>query len=376
MKFSLLAVIVAIAHISFAQQNKLPSWALGGFTRAVKAPIINPDASTRFYDPMRKDSIAWESNDTFNPAAAVKNGKIVVLYRSEDKSGIGIGERTSRIGYAESTDGIKMIRRKTPVLFPGEDDQKQYEWPGGCEDPRVAMAEDGTYVMLYTQWNRKVARLGVATSKDLIHWKKHGPAFAKAYDGRFMEDWSKSAAIVTKIKNGKQVIAKINGKYWMYYGEAHVSAATSNDLVNWSPVLDEKGELKKIMSPRDGYFDSHLTECGPPALLTNNGIVLLYNGKNKSDEDRDKKFTPGVYSAGQALFDKNDPTKFIARLDVPFLRPIADFEKSGQYKDGTVFIEGLVFFKNKWFLYYGCADSKVSVATWDGSKKNGDPLPF
>jgi predicted GH43/DUF377 family glycosyl hydrolase len=376
MKFSLLAVIVAIAHISFAQQNKLPSWTLGGFTRAVKAPIINPDASTRFYDPMRKDSIAWESNDTFNPAAAVKNGKIVVLYRSEDKSGIGIGERTSRIGYAESTDGIKMIRRKTPVLFPGEDDQKQYEWPGGCEDPRVAMAEDGTYVMLYTQWNRKVARLGVATSKDLIHWKKHGPAFAKAYDGRFMEDWSKSAAIVTKIKNGKQVIAKINGKYWMYYGEAHVSAATSNDLVNWSPVLDEKGELKKIMSPRDGYFDSHLTECGPPALLTNNGIVLLYNGKNKSDEDRDKKFTPGVYSAGQALFDKNDPTKFIARLDVPFLRPIADFEKSGQYKDGTVFIEGLVFFKNKWFLYYGCADSKVSVATWDGSKKNGDPLPF
>ena len=53
-----------------------------------------------------------------------------------------------------------------------------------------------------------------------------------------------------------------------------------------------------------------------------------------------------------------------------------NFEKSGQYKDGTVFIEGLVFFKGKWFLYYGCADSLVGVAIFDPSKKtSGDPLP-
>jgi len=31
-------------------------------------------------------------------------------------------------------------------------------------------------------------------------------------------------------------------------------------------------------------------------------------------------------------------------------------------KDGTTFTEGLVFFKNQWFVYYGCADSFVGAA--------------
>jgi predicted GH43/DUF377 family glycosyl hydrolase len=52
------------------------------------------------------------------------------------------------------------------------------------------------------------------------------------------------------------------------------------------------------------------------------------------------------------------------------------FEKSGQYVNGTVFIEGLVYFQNKWFLYYGCADSKVGVAVYDPTAPApADPLP-
>jgi predicted GH43/DUF377 family glycosyl hydrolase len=63
-------------------------------------------------------------------------------------------------------------------------------------------------------------------------------------------------------------------------------------------------------------------------------------------------------------------------LDKPFLRPLLPYEKSGQYVNGTVFIEGLVYFKQKWFLYYGCADSRVSVAIYDPKlKTNGDSLP-
>ena len=47
------------------------------------------------------------------------------------------------------------------------------------------------------------------------------------------------------------------------------------------------------------------------------------------------------------------------------------FEKSGQYVNGTVFIEGMVYFKHKWFLYYGCADSRVAVAVYDPAKPAG-----
>lgn len=357
-------------------ENKLPTWAFGGFVRPAGVnPVIKPNPDTKFICPMSGQPVGWEESDTFNPAAAVKDGKIYVLYRAEDNSATGIGSRTSRVGLAESSDGVTMKLRQSPVLYPDNDIAKPLEWKGGCEDPRVAVTEDGTYVMFYTGWNRSVPRLCVATSKDLVKWEKHGLAFGKAYNGRFENLESKSASIVTKIVNGKQVIAKIDGKYVMYWGEKMVNLATSDDLINWTPQLNENNELKGLIYPRYKYFDSDLTECGPPAIITDNGILLLYNGKNRKDDRRDYRFNAGTYSAGQVLFDLKDPSKVIARLDVPFFRPMADFEKSGQYVDGTVFIEGLAYFKKKWYLYYGCADSMVGVAVYDPARKvPGDPI--
>ena len=383
MKQSLLLIFITtfISCTSGGRQSedgvgRLPDWAFGGFERPENVnPVISPIDNTWFYCPLTEDSVAWESNDTFNPAATIYDEKIVVLYRAEDKSGIGIGRRTSRLGYATSVDGVTFQRRSTPVFYPDNDLQKSLEWPGGCEDPRIAVTVDGLYVMMYTQWNRDIPRLAVATSKDLVHWTKYGPAFAKAYDGKFYNMACKSGSILTELIDGRQVIKKVGGKYFMYWGEEHVFAATSEDLVNWTPIVNIDGSLKRLFSPRDGYFDSQLTECGPPAIYTPKGIVLLYNGKNHSGKG-DKRYTPNVYAAGQALFDANDPTHLISRLDEPFFRPMDSFEKSGQYVDGTVFIEGMVYFKGKWYLYYGCADSKVGVAVYDPKNPSlPDPLP-
>lgn len=356
--------------------NPLPDWAIGGFIRPADVnPIISPEPESVFPCPMTDTLLAWESNDTFNPAATVYDGKIVVLYRAEDNSGQGIGSRTSRIGYALSEDGISFTREKAPVMYPDKDSQKEMEWTGGCEDPRVVMTEDGTYVMMYTQWNRKVPRLAVATSRDLKTWTKHGPAFEDAHEGRFFDEPTKSASILTELKDGRLVVKQIDGRYFMYWGEKHVYAAVSDNLTDWTPLVEEDGSLRKLISPREGYFDSQLTECGPPAVWTDKGIVLMYNGKN-CPEKGDKRYTPNVYAAGQVLFDHKDPTKVLARLDNPFFRPMDSFEKSGQYIDGTVFIEGLVFHQDKWFLYYGCADSKVAVAVYDTNNKGyGDHLP-
>lgn len=347
-----------------ADGTGFPDWAMTGFERPDGVnPVISPDTSSFFDCPMRGEPVAWEESDTFNPAATLsEDGKIIVLYRAEDNSATGIGRRTSRIGYAESEDGLHFTRRSAPVLYPGPDSEAENECPGGCEDPRVAVTEDGTYVMFYTQWNRKQARLAVATSRDLLHWEKHGPAFGEAYGGRFKDAFSKSASIVTRLKDGKLAIAQIDGKYWMYWGEKAVNVATSENLVDWQPLLGKDGGLLKVMVPRPGRFDSELTECGPPALLTENGILLMYNGKNSLGPDRDTCYNAGTYCAGQALFDASDPTVLKDRLDRPFFVPEADFEKSGQYPAGTVFIEGLVFRGGNWFLYYGCADSRVAVA--------------
>ncbi len=360
-----LVVTITLAACSQPPKNDYPDWAWADFRRPEGLnPILSPVEDTKFYCPLTQDSVAWESNDTFNPGATSYDGKVIVLYRAEDRSGEGIGGRTSRLGYAWSEDGLHFQRKSTPVFYPGTDSQRELEWPGGCEDPRIAMTEEGLYVMFYTQWNKKQARLAVATSRDLQYWDKYGPAFAKAYNGRFFNDFSKSASIITKLENGKQVIAKIDNKYWMYWGEELVNVATSEDLINWTPLLDEKGDLLKVMTTRPGKFDSYLAECGPPAIMTDKGILLMYNGKNKAGTEGDTRYTANSYCAGQALFDLRDPTRLIGRLDKPFFIPEADFEKSGQYPAGTVFIEGLVYHQEKWFLYYGCADSRVAVAVY------------
>jgi len=360
---SLLIVSASTEAGSKKSRQNNNRWALTNFRRPLATPVISPDSTQTFDCPMHGKRVRWENGDTFNPAAVTYGDKVVMLYRAEDRSGMGIGKRTSRIGYAVSADGIHFERESAPVLFPdATDSQAANEVPGGCEDPRVAVTEDGRYVMMYTQWNRKVARLAVATSTDLHHWTKHGPAFAKAYNGRFKDMFSKSASIFTKLKGGRLVITKMKGHYWMYWGEQAVNLAWSDDLVNWTPLLDTKGNLLKVMQPRDGYFDSMLTECGPPAIVTKKGILLLYNGKNRAGARGDKDYAANAYCAGQALFSLSDPTKLIGRLDKPFFSPTMSFEKSGQYPSGTVFIEGLVHHQGRWLLYYGCADSRVGVA--------------
>lgn len=334
-------------------RGQVPPWGLGPFSRPPHInPIISPNTNVLFNCPMRGIPVRWEADHTFNPAAAVKNGNIYVIYRAEDDTGAAaIGAHTSRLGLAVSQDGLHFRCLSRPVLFPADDSQKSNEWTGGCEDPRLVETDDGTYVLMYTQWNHKIPRLAVAVSKDLLHWTKYGPAFLN-YDKP-----SKSGAIVCKIDHGELRAAKINNKYWMYWGEGTVRCASSDDLIHWeigTPVL----------GVRPGKFDSALVEAGPPAVLTDKGIVLLYNGKNDSGSG-DPSLAPGVYSDGQALFDANDPTHLLDRMDHPFYQPEAPFERTGQYAAGTTFIEGLVLFRGKWFLYYGCADSFVAVAEWD-----------
>jgi predicted GH43/DUF377 family glycosyl hydrolase len=338
-------------------------WMLGTFQRPDQArPVITPRPESTFACPLRHADVHWEALHTFNPAAIVRQGRIYVLYRAEDNTGdMAIGGHTSRLGLAVSDDGIHFTRDPSPVLYPADDDQKAREWEGGCEDPRIVESEDGTYVVTYTQWNRTTYDAGVATSRDLRHWTKHGPALARAYGGKYANLKYKSAAIVTKLSKGRLIAARIHGKYWMYWGEGRVSLATSDNLIDWQPVEEAHGEPVALLEKRRGRFDSFLPEVGPPPVLTSRGIVMIYNGKN-ADNQGDPSLAGSTYAAGQALFSASDPAHLLERTDTPFFRPELPWERSGQYVAGTTFTEGLVYFHNRWFLYYGCADSRVGVA--------------
>jgi beta-1,2-mannosidase len=337
-------------------------WNEGPFTKVPENPVMGADSSYSFFCPVQQRNVKWQRADVFNPAAIIKDGKVHLLFRAEDNPRAEIGGRTSRIGIAVSDDGVHFRKHPVPVLYPARDEFLEYDHPGGCEDPRVVETEDGKYVMAYTSWNGKTARLSIAFSTDLYNWEKKGPAFMTAYGGKYKDQWSKSGSIITTQKKGRPVVAKIDGRYWMYWGEHFINLAWSDDLYNWVPLEDEKGELKRLVTTRPGKFDSDLTECGPPAIVTDIGILLLYNGKNATNENASNELPKGTYSVGQVIFDPSNPEKVISRSDQPFLRPSLPHEVTGQYAAGTTFAEGLVFFRGKWFLYYGTADSYVGLA--------------
>ena len=304
-------------------------------------PILGPMPNTSWRCPIRDEDVLWEEKDVFNPAAVVKDGKVYILYRAEDSVGSLAG--TSRIGIAWSSDGIHFRNRlDTPVLYPDRDNNIKYEWEGGIEDPRIVESPDGRYVMTYTSYDG-TARLCVATSLDLMTWEKHGPAFAEAYGQSYINAWTKSGSIVVSPQpDGRLVAAEINGSFWMYWGENHIYLATSQDLINWTPVLGgDKGyyrgrpdhedhpvhamKPKSVLRPRKGKFDSNLVEPGPPAILRDDGILFIYNSRNTACPDEpeevcpkgvaDPKLAPGTYSAGQALFSKDDPSVLLSRYN-------------------------------------------------------------
>lgn len=351
-------LFILLILISFAFTFKKDPWILG-FSKTDINPVLTADSSFLWKDPITGKNVSWQKADVFNPAAIVKNDTIFLFYRAEDNPKAALGGRTSRIGLARSTDGINFIKYPIPVLYPDSGQFLQWDYPGGCEDPRVVRSEDGNYIMTYTSWNQDVARLSVASSKDLYAWKKHGPVFL---NNQFKDRWSKSGSIVSKFINGQQTAVIINGLYWMYWGDTDVFLAHSQDLLDWTPVTNDQGELHPVMSPRDQMFDSQLVEPGPPALLTETGILLLYNSKNKDGSDASTQVAPGAYCGSQALFDKNDPSVLIKRMKEPFICPDLPHEVTGQYKAGTTFIEGLVPYKGRWYLYYGTADSMVGLA--------------
>ncbi len=254
-----------------------------------------------------------------------------MLYRAQDKLG------TSRLGYAESADGIHFHRRPQPVFSP----QAPYEKDGGVEDPRLVKFGD-TYYLTYTAYNKKDAQLCLATSKDLLHWKRRG-VILPAYKGNWNVAWTKSGAIVPE---------KIGGKYWMYFlGTSsdktdQMGLAYSPDLLHWTDATDTP-----VLPRRAGRFDSRVVEPGPPPILTKDRIVLIYNA---ADDNL-------IYRTAIAVFDRSDPRKLIWRSDQPVFFPEKNWEKVGQVPN-VVFVEGMVRQRGRYLIYYGAADKYVGAA--------------
>jgi len=319
-------------------------WDLGPFVKR-REPVLQPTPDSVFTCPIRGTDVRWAEQNTYNPAAVVRGGKVYLLHRADDRSPDLRWGRTCRIGLAHSDNGVNFARHTKPVLYPDNDEWKRYEWEGGCEDLHIIEDEDGTYYMNYTTWSGKRDTMSVATSRDLMRWTKHGPAFRKHASEKIYG--SRSGVVVSRREGDRLIATKLDGKYWMYYTHP-CGIAWSENLIDWTPT-------GKAVWPGGGR------EAGAIALLRDDGILLMTQGGHH---------TLGAWTLRQALIDPRDMKTVLKEPKEPFLWPEYEWEKQGFVANTTV-ANGLVPFQGRWLLYYGGADRVIGLATC-GMKNGGN----
>ena len=289
-------------------------------------------------NPVLMPGSGFDSKGAYNPAVIREGDDYFMLYRAESQE----YDFTGRIGLARSQDGINFVRHAEPVIVPDQDFDRF-----GCEDPRLIRIDETYYLTYVGNCGRyETGNICLAASKDLIHWEKHGSIL------KLQKDWDRG-----QTKAGAILPEKLNDRYIMYFmGEKEpwktgVGLAYSNNLANWHEPVSEP-----VLLPRKGYFDSQGVEPGPPPLLTEEGIWLIYCGWAEDC----------VYKIGAALFSNEDPSVILERSDEPILITAKDWGKTfGGIASHTV-AEGLVKDKSRWLLYYGAADRACCLAIWEG----------
>jgi len=319
-------------------------------------PILSPN-------PLNK----WESKAVFNPGAVLKDGKIFFLYRA-------IGEYDtyiSRIGLAVSEDGFNFERKsKRPLIKPAAGYDK---W--ACEDPRITKIGD-TFYITYVALSQRVREGGkptyevihsfnvqtaLLTTKDFVHFKRHGIITPKDSDNRdvviFPEKINGKFVIIHRphrwCKNwfkdplSKKIKVDMPVAYEDLSQRPGVWLAYSADLKHWH---NHKLIIRSI------YENDEKTGAGPPPIKTDKGWFLIYHRVSR-DGGNDV-----VYTARAILLDLKNPSKVIAEIPYDILEPEAKYEIKGDVNK-VVFPTGALVKDDTLFVYYGAADKQCAVAT-------------
>lgn len=299
----------------------------------------------------------WESFGVLNPTTIEHEGNVHIFYRAVKNPNYSV------IGHGIINDFYHIVRDKQPILVPSYPEELE-----GIEDPRITKIDD-TFYILYTAWDGKSAKIGLAESKDLKHFEKKGIispniSIKKAVeltDSRFYKyKWNQQLCFQGEAsdlwdKDAVLFPEKIKGKYAMIHRfNPCMQIVLFSDL---EELKDEKfweDYVKNIEKYTFGWpefpWESRKVGAGPTPLKTKEGWLLLYHGRDVRKQ----------YQAGVMLLDLKDPTKIIGRLDEPLFSPIYEWELKGVV-DQVVFPQGLILKEDVLYVYYGCADKIIAV---------------
>jgi len=319
---------------------------------------------------LSKTELEFENESVLNPAV-IREGEYVHMYYRAVQTG-----NHSTLGYCRLAGPLTIEERWTkPIMEP----EFLYE-SHGVEDARIVKIGK-LYYLTYTAYDGTNARGALATSNDLIHFKKKGLLAPPITYARFVslvesagkvnenyytnhnfyyKDSEPEQKMLLWDKNFVFFPRRINGNLVFLHrirpGIQLVAVKNLRDLTKafWKEYfLNFQDHI--VMDPIYEHESSYIGSGCPP-IETPEGWLLIYHGAEETDHGL-------VYSAcAAAMLDLNDPSKTIARLPYALFSPGFEWEREGEVNN-VVFPTGTALFGDTLYIYYGAADTHIAVAS-------------
>jgi predicted GH43/DUF377 family glycosyl hydrolase len=254
--------------------------------------------------------------DVLNPSVVRFQNQLWNLYSRFDGA-------TWHTDLATSTDGLNWSQAK-PILSPTKPWESNYIAANGA-----AASHHGELLYVYQAGPKGRTILGLARSKDGIHWTKHPIPILDLGPWRAWDE----------VSLGDPYLYQANNTLYLFYlGEdrarrQRLGIARSTDGITWTklranPILEIGG--------RDDFDENGLGE--PAVFAANNSWVLLYTGRDRKEQ---RALGYAVSTDGKTWTKRKDPV----------LRGASSWD-SKVVCDPTVLVEG-----DRVRIWYGGGDS-------------------
>lgn len=287
-----------------------------------------PADSIRFVLSLRGVGEGHISSVTFRTGVCGPGGNVSIDPPSPRPIALqteGITNQASEQGVRIFCDGSHDLSEV--VIFPTTPSQQH-----GIEDLRLVrfVEEDGTatYYGTYTAFS------GQAIRQELLQTPQFRTFDLLPLRGDATD--SKGMALFPRRVDGKfaMIGRQDNENIWLL---------TSNDVYDWNGGV-------KIVSPRWPWEFVQMGNCGSPIEI-DEGWLLITHGVG----------TVRNYSIGACLLDRKDPSKLLARVTQPLLRP--DTSEREGYVPNVMYSCGAMVHGRTLVLPYAVADSFTTFAT-------------
>lgn len=295
--------ILLLVRIAERPKERDPNWLI--------SPIWNTD--TGEIDQYR---VPRKQADTSDPR----------IFRYQDKVYL---TSISHLRLARSSDGVHFEIDTQPALEPATPTESF-----GLEDPRITQI-DGAFWITYKAVSKHGITTSLAHTRDFQTFTRHGTLFCP-----------ENLDVVLFPEKIRGLYAAWTRPVGNLIGSPTIWAARSPDLLHW-------GDHQPVLWPRPGKWDAARVGSSCVPFRTEKGWLEIYHGASPDD----------VYGVGTVLIDHNDPTKVLARSDVPWMKPDAPYEKGGFFGDVVFPCGADVRSDGSIVVYYGAADESICAAT-------------